>query len=149
MNGKVLPEIRPLLNLLVENSPRLFYKPVFALAGAMKDFTLVGQLANVVTMAKHIPQFWIKNSEMIAIALMSDSSSQPKTKPNEQSSWGKIRLGQSFILVELILYVRELRKNKENSGHVRVSYTDLLNLIFLFFSILRSFNRRLSVLSLV
>ncbi|GJJ14897.1 hypothetical protein Clacol_009167 [Clathrus columnatus] len=112
MNWRPSSEVTPLLNLLVEYSPRLFYKPIFALAGASKDITLVGQLANVVMMAKHMPHFWTGDSEMLAIALISEPSSPPKSIPGHGRAWGKIRLGKSLILLELILFIRALTKKK-------------------------------------
>lgn len=117
-DGNLFPKAARLLSSLVEISPRLFYKPIFALAGASKDTTLLNQLANVVTMAKIIPQFWISDSEMIAVALMSDPHSPSKSSRNQQLLWSRIRLGQSLILLELIVCIRELIKNKRDPYQV-------------------------------
>ena len=63
--------------------------------------------------ARHLPFFWIRDVEMLLVALMSDSSGTEKD-PRESAgpSWGQVRPGQLVILVELIAHVQATRKDE-------------------------------------
>jgi hypothetical protein len=65
-------------------------------------------------LARHLPSFWIRDAEMLLVAVMSDSST---TEMNPQdkvgSNWGQVRLGQIAILIELIAYIQAVRQDKD------------------------------------
>jgi hypothetical protein len=65
-------------------------------------------------LARHLPSFWIRDAEMLLVAIMSDSSTteanpQGKVGPN----WGQVRLGQIAILIELIAHIQAVRQDKD------------------------------------
>jgi hypothetical protein len=112
-----LPSLTSLLQSLVELYPQQFYKPLFSLAGASKGPTLVGHLGVVTALARHLPDFWIRDSEMMSVALMSEIGSalgKGKLKESQPVSWSRPRIGQSLIMLELIRCVKELTKEKRN-----------------------------------
>jgi len=68
-------------------------------------------------MARHLPSFWIRDAEMLLVAIMSDSSGTEKD-PQERTRplWGQVRPGQLVILVELIAHVRATRQDQDGRG---------------------------------
>jgi hypothetical protein len=65
-------------------------------------------------LARHLPSFWIRDAEMLLVALMSDSSGAEKnTEGNAGAQWGQVRLGQIAILIELIAHVQGARQDKD------------------------------------
>lgn len=86
--------------------PQIFYKPLFACAASSKELTIQNHLSTLTVISRFLPDFWTRDSEMISVALMSDGVSKPsKLKP----TWGKERLGQSALLVELIGHIQSVR----------------------------------------
>ena len=117
-----LPGLTSLLQSLVRLYPQLFYKPLFGLAAASKAPTIVGQLGVVVALARHLPEFWIRDAEMVSVALMSDMGGaigKGKAKEGQPIAWGKIRVGQSLIMLELIRGIKDLIKDKKDPTSVR------------------------------
>ncbi|KIJ36323.1 hypothetical protein M422DRAFT_261273 [Sphaerobolus stellatus SS14] len=105
-------ELTSLFEQLTEHYPQQFYVPLFALANAAKEPTLIGQLSIVTALARVIPSFWRRDPEMLSIAVMVDPG---KGKANNQTGpWGRPRLGQSLIMVEFIRCLRELTKQKKD-----------------------------------
>ncbi|KAF8518419.1 hypothetical protein BU17DRAFT_48729 [Hysterangium stoloniferum] len=109
--------VTALFQSLADLYPQQFYKPLFSLATAVKDPTLVAHFSVVTAVARHLPDFWIRDSEMMAIALMSGVG---KTGPSQASgdqpiSWAKLRVGQSLIALELIRRIRQLTKEKKDT----------------------------------
>jgi hypothetical protein len=119
-----LPALTSLLQSLVELYPQQFYKPLFSLAGASRDSTIVGQFGIVTALAQYLPDFWIRDSEMMSVALMSDvgsSINKGKAKEGDPVPWSRTRIGQSLIMLELIRCVKELTKTKKDPTSVSMS----------------------------
>ena len=100
----------PLTDLLDNIShmyPQLFFKPLFACAASAKELTVQNYLSILTINARFLPDFWTRDPEMISVALMSEGSNKPQgTVP----TWGKARLGQCALLVELIACAQALHK---------------------------------------
>ena len=61
-----------------------------------------------------MPNFWIGDAEMMSVALMSDPGvSKGTRKESDALTWGKPRLGQITILLELIGRLRGIRTENE------------------------------------
>ncbi|KAG8919843.1 hypothetical protein FRC01_001070 [Tulasnella sp. 417] len=106
-----------LLSTLAETVPTLFYRPLFLCAAATKDPTVVTHLRVLGALSKHLPSFWTANDEMVAVALMSDpgkSFLKGKGKDELVPSWGKPRLGQCVVILELIAHVQKLISEKKD-----------------------------------
>ncbi|KAG8996876.1 hypothetical protein FRB90_012614, partial [Tulasnella sp. 427] len=106
-----------LLTTLSEMAPTLFYRPLFVCAASTKDTTVVTHLRVLAAISKHLPTFWTANDEMVAVALMSDpGNSYMKGKGKEISgpSWGKSRVGQCVVILELIAHVQQLISDKKD-----------------------------------
>lgn len=103
-----------LLETIAQAYPKLFYKPIFTCATATKDATLVHQLRIIAILGRYMPNFWTHDLDMLKTALMSDPGA---TKPPDTSTgakpWGKPRIGQLVLFTELIAYVREVAKERE------------------------------------
>ena len=68
-------------------------------------------------LARYLPSFWIRDAEMLLVALMSDSGSSEKgLEDNVGPSWGQARLGQLVVLIELIAHVQATRQEKDGRG---------------------------------
>jgi hypothetical protein len=65
-------------------------------------------------LAQHLPSFWIRDAEMLLVAVTSDSRSTDKGPPGDAGpEWGQVRLGQLAILIELIAHVQSERHGKD------------------------------------
>ncbi|RDB29723.1 hypothetical protein Hypma_014167 [Hypsizygus marmoreus] len=115
----------PLTNLLdtiARLYPQIFYKPLFSCAASSKEFTVVNYLCVIVVVAKFLPDFWIRDAEMISVALMSDVGGSMTTADSGRT-WPKARLGQCVVMLELIGRIQAARNVKEalsNSDHTFV-----------------------------
>jgi hypothetical protein len=109
----------PLTNLLdtiARLYPQVFYKLLFSCAASSKEFTVVNHLCAMVTVSEFLPDFWIRDAEMMAIALMSDvGGKKATTSETGTMPWTKARLGQCVLLVELIGRLQAARHQKEAS----------------------------------
>jgi hypothetical protein len=86
--------------------PQIFYKPLFGCAASSKELTVQNYLAILSIISRFLPGFWTRDAEMVSVALMSDGTNKSsESKP----TWGKARLGQSALLVELIDQAHLLR----------------------------------------
>ncbi|KAG8953844.1 hypothetical protein FRC04_001474 [Tulasnella sp. 424] len=106
-----------LLSTLAEAFPTLFYRPLFVCAASTKDTTVVTHLRVLSAVSNHLPSFWTANDEMIAVALMSDPGNsflKGKGKENPGPSWGKPRLGQCIVILELIAHLQKLTSEKKD-----------------------------------
>jgi hypothetical protein len=106
-----------LLEIVSQKLPKLFYKPLFACAAGSKTSSILNHLRTIAMVARYLPSFWIRDAEMLLVALMSDSGSiergsQDKVGP----SWGEARLGQLVVLIELIAHVQATRQEKDGRG---------------------------------
>ncbi|EJD06540.1 uncharacterized protein FOMMEDRAFT_165313 [Fomitiporia mediterranea MF3/22] len=105
-----------LLASLAAMHPQIFYKPLFVCAASTKEETISRQLAVLITLAQFMPNFWTTDPEMVSVALMSDPGSgavpgKGKAKEGRPPTWGKARLGQSVVLLELIGKLRIIRED--------------------------------------
>jgi hypothetical protein len=86
----------------------------------------VYQLCIIAAISKFFPDFWARDVEMMATILMLDVGGQGKGKSARTVGpvWGKARLGQSALLVELIGWIQNLRRSIEGGGVRRVLLCD-------------------------
>jgi len=67
--------------------------------------------------AGYLPSFWIRDAEMLLVALMSDSGGIERgSQDSVGPSWGQARLGQLVVLIELIAHVQATRQDKDARG---------------------------------
>jgi hypothetical protein len=67
--------------------------------------------------ARYLPSFWIRDAEMLLVALMSDSSgSEREAQENATPSWGQVYSGQLVLFVELIAHIQAVRQDKDGRG---------------------------------
>jgi hypothetical protein len=92
--------------------PQIFYKPLFQCAASTKEFAVINYLCIITTLASYLPDFWTRDAEMVAVALMSNG---PTSKHTSQTSleWTQVRLGQLVLFVEVIHQIQTLRRVKE------------------------------------
>lgn len=90
------------------------------------------QIATLTTLGRFMPNFWTSDAEMLSVALMSDPGSNTigkgKTKEGEKVPWAKQRLGQTMILLEVIVNLRTYQKGigmKHSESTVRSGPDDL------------------------
>lgn len=111
--------------------PQIFYKPLFICAASTKEETVARQLAILVSLAHYMPEFWTTDAEMLSVALMSDPGAAGKGKEKESQSplWGKARLGQTAVLLELIGNLRSRREehNKKQDNGLQLVRAILLS----------------------
>ncbi|THH18726.1 hypothetical protein EW146_g2314 [Bondarzewia mesenterica] len=109
-------QVTELLDTISQMYPKLFYKPLFACAAATKDATIINQLRIIAVLTRFLPNFWIRDVEMLLVALMSDSKpAKQASQGREGPVWGKIRIGQLVILTELIAYVQAISRGRDSS----------------------------------
>ncbi len=108
-----------LFNGLSQAYPQIFYKPLFLCAVSVKEVAVVNHLCTITIISRVLPDFWVRDAEMISVAVMSDiggsGDANGKGKAKE-GAWGNARLGQSVLLVELIGKVQGIRRDKENTS---------------------------------
>lgn len=121
----VTPELTAFLVLVSQRYPQQFYKPIFTCAASNKEKTVAEQLRILDALALHVPAFWTTDSEMMAVALMSDVGSA-KAKDSAESGkglvWGTARIGQCVVLLELIGSIRKLVELKSEASSNSVSF---------------------------
>ncbi|KAI9507284.1 hypothetical protein F5148DRAFT_1285409 [Russula earlei] len=106
-----------LLEILSKHFPKLFYKPLFACAAGSKVSYIRDHLRTVTMLARYLPSFWIRDAEMLMVAVMSNSGTIEKDlQESAGPSWGQVRLGKLVILVELIAYIQGTRQDKDERG---------------------------------
>lgn len=121
-------ELASLMDAISRMHPQIFYKPLFTLAASSKDFAVANHLCSIVAIARWLPDFWVRDAEMIAVAVMSEVSGGAKGRLQPASSlgltkreYGLASLGQSVILVEVIGQFQKARKSRE-APSVRVVF---------------------------
>ncbi|CAL1699709.1 unnamed protein product [Somion occarium] len=99
--------------------PKVFYKPLFICAASSKEITVAAQLQTLAAISTYVPDFWTRDPEMMAVALMSDTTGLKGKAPAQPiPTWGKSRLGQSVLLIELIEQLRMIRHSKDMTATV-------------------------------
>ena len=86
---------------------------------------MIDQFAKLLALSHYIPNFWINDAEMMSVALMNDPTGaqgvgKGKMKEGQKPSWGKPRLGQMMILLEVIHELKTIRKAREDAHFVRL-----------------------------
>ncbi|KAG7448488.1 uncharacterized protein BT62DRAFT_929572 [Guyanagaster necrorhizus] len=118
-----------LFNTLSQAYPQIFYKPLFLCAASVKEIAVVNHLCTITIMSRFLPDFWVRDAEMISVAVMSDigggGDANGKGKAKE-GAWGNARLGQSVLLVELIGKVQGIRREKENTSIPEAALVDMI-----------------------
>ncbi|KAF8068970.1 hypothetical protein FPV67DRAFT_1414491 [Lyophyllum atratum] len=117
----------PLTNLLdtiARIYPQIFYKPLFLCAASSKEFTVVNYLCVIVIILKFLPDYWIRDAEMMSVALMSDGGKKGATSETDKKSWMKTRLGQAVVMLELIGYIQSARHLKQSSSNSDASLAE-------------------------
>lgn len=103
------------LQRLSEDYPKLFFKPVISCAAAAKDVNLVYQLRVVTTLARLVPDFWVRDADLMAIATFRDGGAAKAV----DGEFGKVRLGQCLLLLQLIADVHGRTATKKELSSVR------------------------------
>lgn len=122
--SKWSPDVTNLLSSLSTAYPTKFYAPLFACARSSKNSSIAIQLRILTALSRAFPELWISNSEMMCIALMGDvgvvsGAGKGKQKAGEPAKWGKARLGQCVLFLELIAVLRNLNNRKKDEASVR------------------------------
>ncbi|EJD42007.1 hypothetical protein AURDEDRAFT_89881 [Auricularia subglabra TFB-10046 SS5] len=85
------PALAYLLTHLSTAHKHLFYKPVIQCATAAKELTVIAHLRVLQAIARLLPDFWIADCELMALALLGEAG----------------RLGQSVLVLQIIEDVRK------------------------------------------
>ncbi|GLB42281.1 putative ion transmembrane transport [Lyophyllum shimeji] len=110
----------PLTNLLdtiARLHPQVFYKPLFLCAATSKEFTVVNHLCVIVIVSKFLPDYWIRDAEMMSVALMSDGGRRVDASDSANGTWMKARLGQAVVMLELIGCLQAARHLKQSASN--------------------------------
>ncbi|TFK38037.1 hypothetical protein BDQ12DRAFT_735948 [Crucibulum laeve] len=109
------PQLSSLLETLSHLYPPLFYKPLFSCAASSKEFTVVNHLCTLAVHSKFVSDYWTRDAEMMSVALMSETGGEKAAFKTSFGGppWGKARLGQSILLIELISHIQKIRHAKE------------------------------------
>lgn len=107
------PTLSEFLNAAARVHPKIFFKPLFTCAAANKDATVVQQLKVLNALSRYMPDFWIKDPDMISIALTSAVAASKSTSNGTPPS--KVRLGQLALTLEVLERVQSARKSKDLS----------------------------------
>lgn len=108
------------LSIISQAFPKVFYKPIFSCAAATKEKTVINQLLVLNAISQFVPDLWTRDAEMLSFALMSGSASHSQKASVEGPVWGKSRLGQSALLLEIIHRLSSIRNSKDMSQVGRV-----------------------------
>ncbi|KAK2461214.1 hypothetical protein APHAL10511_006741 [Amanita phalloides] len=130
------PDLSNLLGLLSYQYPHMFYKSLFSCAASAKEYVVIDHLRTMTTVAKYVPDFLVRDAEMICVALVNDIGKKTELTP---PTFKAARLGQLVILVELIVQAQIARHRKDELPHADGA---LFNVI----KFLVSLEARLSVL---
>jgi hypothetical protein len=111
-------ELSTILNRLSRLHPPIFFKPLFACAASNKELTVVNHLCTLVIYSSYVEDLWLRDAEMMSVALMSDVGA-PKDLtsplPSTGLPWSVARLGQSMLMVELIGRLQAVRRGRDAS----------------------------------
>src|ERR1700759_5813071 len=107
-------DLSSILNQLSQLYPPIFYKPLFACATSSKDYAVVNHLCTLTAISKFVSDCWIRDAEMISVALIGNDKKETNVFPAGGIHIFKpAQLGQLVILVELIGQIQVARKRKE------------------------------------
>lgn len=107
------PPLSDFLDRISRSYPKVFFKPIFTCAVSGKDLTLATQICVMNCLARYLADFWCRDAEMMSVALTSEPAGSKKPAPGEGPVWGKARVGQSILLLELIEFLRVVRRTQD------------------------------------
>ena len=113
-----------LLQGLAHNHPQLFYKPLFTCAATTKDHVVVDQLRIVVTLTWYTPHLLTHEVNMTTIMPVSNSRTilgKGKAKEDVPPPWAVVCPGQLAIILDLILRMEQLTKERSLSTKIAPS----------------------------
>ncbi len=99
------PQVSDFLTTVARTLPLIFFKPLFACAASDRDTVVALHLCTMLTHARHVADYWVRDAEMICVALLGGARGS--------APHGAARIGQLVLLVELVGAVRILRRRKE------------------------------------
>lgn len=108
-------ELSTLLDSLSRSYATVFFKPLFLSAVSTKEFTVINHLCTITVYSKYVEDFWIRDPEMLSMALLSDTGSVKATVSHDVQ-WAIARIGQSVLMVEFIHRLQDLRRWKESAS---------------------------------
>ncbi|KAI6043993.1 hypothetical protein EDC04DRAFT_2562108 [Pisolithus marmoratus] len=82
--------------------PQIFFKPLFACAASSKELSVAHHFQQVIGVFALLPNVWLHDPDMMVVALMNGVGDKQETL----KTWGRARLGQTALLVELIMVIR-------------------------------------------
>ncbi|KAH8084333.1 hypothetical protein BXZ70DRAFT_1046150, partial [Cristinia sonorae] len=119
-----LPNLSTFLATIAQAFPKVFYKPMFLCAATVKESTVINQLLVLNAVSTYVLDLWIRDPDMIATALTSDSSAANQSRVStagEIPRWGKARVGQSALILEVIRQLSSIRNSKDTAQMSRAT----------------------------
>ena len=109
------PLLTDFLNAVSRWHPDVFYKALVTCTASSKESTVVTQLCIIAAVSKFLPDLWMRDLDMITTVLMMDVGGQGKGKSTSIIGpfWGKARLGQSALILEVISWIHNQRQTSE------------------------------------
>jgi len=101
------------LDVISHAFPKIFFKPIFTCAASGKDITIANQICVLNCISRYLVDFWCRDADMMSVALMSDPVGSKAQADRDGSIWGRIRVGRSVLLTELIENLRLVRRSKD------------------------------------
>lgn len=79
---------------------------------------MANHLCTVVIYSRYVEDFWVRDVEMIAMALLSDTGGSKDATSWTSASvpWSQARMGQTVLMVEFVNALQSLRRRKESSS---------------------------------
>ncbi|KAF9485001.1 hypothetical protein BDN70DRAFT_848598 [Pholiota conissans] len=122
------PRMSELLSSLSRVVPIVFFKPLFACAASDKEVFVINQLCALQVHAKYVRDYWLRDVDMICMALL--GSAKPSKSDTPPIQWDAARLGQLVLLVEITGQIQVIRHQKEASqGSVDAYMTDVIKFV--------------------
>ena len=100
--------IRGILQKASRLYPQVVFKPLFSCAASTKDLSVAHYLQQLIGISAFLPDFWFHDPDMVIVALMNDIGDNQQGTPQTR---GKCKLGQTALVVELIMVVKGLADN--------------------------------------
>lgn len=107
------PPLTNFFSVLAQHYPKIFFKPIFTCAASTKDLTIANQICVLNAVARFLPDFWVRDADMISIAIMSSPEGTKQKEAAVALAWGQMRFGQSVLLLELAEHLHCVRQSKD------------------------------------
>ncbi|KAH9478690.1 Protein unc-80-like protein [Psilocybe cubensis] len=102
------PPLSAFLTQLSKTLPPVFFRPLFACATSDKEVVVINHLCTVQVHSRYIADYWVRDVEMLCMALLGNASGGETPGSREVA-----RLGQLVLLVELIGRMQKIRHGKD------------------------------------